>query len=668
MKKVSIGGKNRLGSGNKRLAEIEGFGRSTFNLDNILRTTMSAGTLVPFLVEPTMPGDVHEIDLEAFIRTMPTIGPMFGTFKVQLDVFSIPQRLYIPKLQMNMLGLGRDMSAVKLPLIKLESPKLDFSYDVNNQQTSSSSLLAYLGIRGAGKQVSEEQDSVVRYFNAIPLLGYMDICKQYYCNPQEDNAYQIHRDPIQTIAVTNAFLEYGGTSTALPINIAEPPVSKFLFEGTVIRVTMDDVDGNIDANNVMIRLTVEGGAEQVISYEDIFNDVQYDYATGTIWNNKIRPIWRNVDVEILAVEYNQTNPVVNPEPRLVAFPLSEIDDMKSYIVSNIMNTSAVVINQDSVYSVYSNILKTDTLGGKMYASTTYPQEGLLVKTYQADINNNWLDPSFMTQVEINTRVDTSTGYFSIDQLNVKSKLWKMQNAINMSGGNYDDYIDAVYDVDMHSNSNIPLYEGGLIQELGFDEVVSTAGSANEDGQEPLGTLAGRGNLINNKRGGKVVVKTKEHGYIIGIVSITPRVDYSQGNEWHLDIINMDQWHKPDLDRIGFQDLTTDTMAYWSSECDDNGNVTYSTVGKIPAWSHYMTKVNRVLGNFAKGSDQDWMVNNRGYVQSSTTGIADLTTYIDPVRFNHIFADTRRDAMNFWVQIAMDWKARRVMSSKVMPKL
>ena len=49
-------------------------------------------------------------------------------------------------------------------------------------------------------------------------------------------------------------------------------------------------------------------------------------------------------------------------------------------------------------------------------------------------------------------------------------------------------------------------------------------------------------------------------------------------------------------------------------------------------------------------------------------IKDLTTYIDPTKFNYIFADQSLDAMNFWVQIGVDWKARRMMSAKVIPNL
>ena len=51
-----------------------------------------------------------------------------------------------------------------------------------------------------------------------------------------------------------------------------------------------------------------------------------------------------------------------------------------------------------------------------------------------------------------------------------------------------------------------------------------------------------------------------------------------------------------------------------------------------------------------------MVMNRNYELEITGGasptkiaIGDLSTYIDPVKFNYIFADTSLEAMNFWVQ-------------------
>ena len=102
------------------------------------------------------------------------------------------------------------------------------------------------------------------------------------------------------------------------------------------------------------------------------------------------------------------------------------------------------------------------------------------------------------------------------------------------------------------------------------------------------------------------------------------------------------------------------------------NLVKHTAGKTVAWIDYMTNVNRTYGNFAAGMSEAFMVLNRNYEIKYDTGtnprIADLTTYIDPVKYNYIFADTSIDAMNFWVQIKFDITSRRLMSAKQIPNL
>ena len=82
----------------------------------------------------------------------------------------------------------------------------------------------------------------------------------------------------------------------------------------------------------------------------------------------------------------------------------------------------------------------------------------------------------------------------------------------------------------------------------------------------------------------------------------------------------------------------------------------------------MTNVNRVFGNFAPEMPESFMILNRNYSMDNKGQIEDLTTYIDPVKFNYIFADTNLDAMNFWVQTKFDIKVRRLISAKQIPNL
>jgi len=341
--------------------------------------------------------------------------------------------------------------------------------------------------------------------------------------------------------------------------------------------------------------------------------------------------------------------------------------MKSSILSQ-GQLNPLVLTQASIMP-YGLALEKNA--GNTQFAALFPQEGLAVKTYNSDLFNNWLQSEWITGAsgiaEV-TKVPVVGGSFKIDELLMSRKVYDMLNRIAVSGGTYDDWLDAVYTHDRKKSVSSPMYMGGLIKNIVFQEIVSTAGT---DG-EPLGTLAGRGKLGGMHKGGKIVIKVDEPSYIMGIVSITPNLDYTQGNDWDTNLQTMNDFHKPALDQIGFQDLITEQMAWFDTRTTVSNTPVFKSAGKQPAWINYMTAVNKALGNFAIESEQMFMVLARrydaGWLANNESKINDLTTYIDPTKFNHIFADTRLDAMNFWVQIGMGITARRKMSAKIIPNL
>ena len=114
--KKTLGG-DRLGSGSKMDVQMHNYSRSTHDLSYVWKSTMAPGTLTPFLNEIALPGDTFDINLTTKINTLPTIGPLFDSYKEQHDVFIIPLRLYHGMLHMNKLGIGLRMADIKFPLI-----------------------------------------------------------------------------------------------------------------------------------------------------------------------------------------------------------------------------------------------------------------------------------------------------------------------------------------------------------------------------------------------------------------------------------------------------------------------------------------------------------------------------------------------------------------------
>jgi hypothetical protein len=641
---------------------------------------MSAGTLVPFMSEVGLPGDTFDISLDCDVKTLPTIGPLFGSYKVQLDVFEVPVRLFQGKLHLNKLELGREMDKVHLPQLNLtHAYKPEDIYD-DNSQINPSCIFSYLGIRGLGRTKNEQTGNIERKFNAVPYLGYWSIFKNYYANKQEENAYVIHTKNGNTdITTTGQFVKNntnGGDSsiTGSYANLGAGEVGE-----VKLYYNRETSIGDIDFYEAKIKYRSGSASLTVQKVSDLFNEFEivdsgvskylrcYDFKglddgdllKSTSWQkfNTVQP---------------STIPYANDTTELEEFPLVNIDEMTMDLLTDVRNTGSYTINSAS-RTPYSLPLKTEN-GARCMIGT---QEGLALKTYQSDKFNNWIDTEWIdgtNGVSQVTRVGTDAdGSFTIDALSLANKVYKMLNRINMSGGSYNDWINAVYSHDTVKKTENPVYHGSLIKELAFEEVVSTAETETSDTDHALGTLAGRGRLTGKHKGGKMVVKCHEPCYVMGIASITPRVDYSQGNKWDTNLKTLDDLHKPDLDQIGFQDLITDEMAWFDTEIDhtDGNKIGYSSVGKVPAWLNYMTAVNQTRGNFAEGNKEMFMTLNRRYEatnESGKEGIKDITTYVDPSKFNHIFADTNLDSQNFWTQISVNNTARRKMSAKVIPNL
>ena len=642
MKTVNLGG-NRLGSGNKMQVQMRNYERSTHNLDYIWRSTMAAGTLVPFLKKVALPGDNWDINLNADVKTLPTIGPLFGSFKFQADIFICPMRLYNAQLHMNKIGVGMDMKKVKFPTMIITSLQPSAT-NINGKQLSQSSLLSYLGIRSSGQRYSTNNKSTLRV-NSMPYLAYFDIFKQYYANKQETNAYILDNNARNAIA--GIFVN--GEAETIPI--VDPIVLSNL---TVLEVNIIG-DQRSTFKNDYLELTMTIGGIKKLT--DIFQNVSYNNVSGYV--RCTEPYEASLGNSITAVsvtEYYTTMQTI-----LTSFPLANIDTMKENILKQ-LSTSPLELNKNTI-TPYNLALKFDDTSSK---SNSYNNlVGLLVKTYQSDIFNNWLNTETISGASgINeiSKVSTATGGFTIDALQLAKKVYDVMNRIAVSGGTYEDWLTAVYDHQVIRRVENPVYMGGLSKEVVFQEVVSTA----QADENPLATLAGRGVMAQKHKGGQISIKVDEPSYIIGIVSLTPRVDYSQGNDWDVNLLTMDDLHKPGLDGIGFQDLVTWKM-HGIEQPSAEGGTTYSA-GKQPAWIDYMTDYNRTYGEFANPDTQMFMTLNRRYELDSNKRIKDLTTYIDPVKYNYIFADSRRDAQNFWVQIALDIKTRRKMSAKIMPNL
>ena len=75
-----------------RTADVE-ISRSSFNRSFGVKTTFDMDYLVPFMVDPVLPGETHSMDLTALNRMVsPLLTPIMDNIYIDFHFFKVPYR------------------------------------------------------------------------------------------------------------------------------------------------------------------------------------------------------------------------------------------------------------------------------------------------------------------------------------------------------------------------------------------------------------------------------------------------------------------------------------------------------------------------------------------------------------------------------------------------
>lgn len=648
-------GKNTLGDNNKMQVRLREYDMSSQNLSYVFRSTMGVGMLVPFMKIVCQKGDIFDIKLTNKTMTHPTLGPLFGSFKLQHFIFTAGFRLYNSWLHNNRTGIGMKMSDIKFPTIR----RGPFTSGTPKERYNPSSLYSYIGWKGAR---CPEISNVAKK-NAIPTLIYLDIFKNYFANTQEENFYIITGGTEATVTFQQQNEKTFTAKVGQDVNQAwTGPMS------SSATLSAGDNIKNYDDfwKSVKIRFYNPSTKQ---SKETYVNYLTSNSNTKTITTDKITTVFPagnslNGYTTIQGIYVgkfpgddklfiNSLSTILKEEK------LETLDKIRDEILKNPGNTELDMsaTGDEDVNNLFEGIRKAsiNKLGG------------LIIKTYDSDIFNNWVKTDWIDGENGISKITAlrpdEDGTITMDALNLQQKVYNMLNRIAVSGGTYRDWLETVYTAGRYlDRPETPVFQGGISQMIEFDEVVATTG--NTEGQA-LGELAGRGYSRQPNTSGSLHFQVEEPGYVMGLVAITPMVDYSQGNDFDLNLFTMDDLHKPALDGIGYQDLMNEQRAWWTAE-QSRTSIKDTTPGKSVAWIDYMTNFNKTFGNFAAGESEDFMVLNRNYEDDGSNGISNGSTYINPQEHIDIFADTALDSQNFWVQTACEITRRGNYSAKQIP--
>jgi hypothetical protein len=581
-------GKNTLGDNNKMKVAMRDYDMSTHDISTICRTSLGVGMLVPFCKILCQKGDIIDLNLINKTLSQPTLGPLFGSFKLQHFLFFGGFRLYNSWLHNNRTGIGMKMSDIKLPMMLAKTYGTATNASTN---ISASALYKYLGWSKSRRTGADATSGVTK--NGTLLLMYLDIFKNFFANTQENKFYMLK----------------GAGEVKLEIQKSYNNLNNGLYI----------IGKNQDSVKVTATTTIAAGVI-LTNYAPFWNSIKVKIleSDGGLYDKKLSQLTTNANSATITLNNISADPYATIlqffttretanfiKTELGQYDLKILDQIRDVILHKKGNET-LILKGSNVGESNNGSAELTTFIDELINSQSNKLGGMLLKTYDSDIFNNWVKTDWidgaggiteLTSIDITA----NDGKLTMDALNLQQKVYNMLNRIAVAGGTYRDWLETVYTAGKYlDRPETPVFIGGMTQYIEFDEVISKSATETTYGSQPLGDIAaiGRGGKpLNN---GHIHYQCEEPGYIMGLMAITPMIDYSQGNDFDLNLETIDDLHKPALDGIGYQDLIQEQMVGETSVYEGSlyiNKMKHLAANKTVAWIDYMTNYNRTFGDF-----------------------------------------------------------------------
>lgn len=272
----------------------------------------------------------------------------------------------------------------------------------------------------------------------------------------------------------------------------------------------------------------------------------------------------------------------------------------------------------------------------------------------------------MPQGNLRSLVDMASTGVSIADLRQVNSLQRWLEANMRKGLRYRDQMKAHFGIDIaYKELNMPEFIGGVSEDVRVNMVTQTTpteGDGTPDNPaRPLGSYAGQASCVGTSNH-EVDQYCDEHGYIIGIFSITPVPNYSQLLPKHFIKRNIMDYFYPEFGNLGFVPIKYDEVC--PIEVKSMGDRFNDVFGYQRAWYDYLASVDEVHGEFRK-SLRDYLI-NRVFRSKPELGEDFLT--VDPRTVNEVFAVTTASDDKFLGQIYFDCKVKRPIPLYGIPRL
>lgn len=355
----------------------------------------------------------------------------------------------------------------------------------------------------------------------------------------------------------------------------------------------------VDGNNTNALYTTVLGLPRKRAWE-------HDYFTSALpFTQKGEEVMLTFDTEsAVPITFNYNHPDSIHNPTAVNFPAMQ---------------DGLVVDRDSQLDIQSLETRfTDDNGNAYYSRTS--------------IDNS-----------ANLSIDLSGSYLmTVNELRKAVQLQKWLELNARAGSRYIETILAHFGVRSDdARLQRPEYLGGGKSAVSISEVLQTSESAST----PQGTMAGHG--INYGESHEFKAYFKEHGYVIGIMSVMPKTNYQQGVPKHFLKNNKLDFYWNTFAHLGEQEIKKVELYVNSANRDE-------VFGYVPRYSEYKFINSSVHGDFTNSLDF-W---HMGRIFENEPELN--SDFIECNATDRIFAVTDDNVHSLWCHLYQQVKAVRPM--------
>ena len=238
---------------------------------------------------------------------------------------------------------------------------------------------------------------------------------------------------------------------------------------------------------------------------------------------------------------------------------------------------------------------------------------------------------------------SQTVSFNVANLRAAFALDKLYRiSISAGDGDYGSQIKAHYGFNAVHDDWKSQFIGGCSSPIQISEVITTATTSGSDGIiGNVGDIKGKGVSLNQ---GKFTFDSREHGIIIGLLSVVPEADYQSSM---LDCFNTkssrEQYFQPEFADLGKQPVSSTELrfaSYKSPNSPQNTLVLNNIIGFNNRYMEYKTAVDKVHGNFnSTGPLSAWASPRNSPLfydsESTSLNITNASLKVDPRILNPI---------------------------------